>query len=362
MKKLFTLLLVLSLLLTGNALAVTLPAFDYPTATYTNIGDSGLPLKALLNVCPQLLSYTFANGVLTVPDDGYDHVQYAADEDAAAYVLRKENDRWTVAVSDTEEQVQSGIITVYVSATRTESGTEAVYRAGTLAHLAVMDNSGNYGIEFFPTAETPYVQTFYYTFANGDYLWGAGDLYRLTDYSLFEHDSWDCNGSSIRYDASGRILWVIVAPDNEYVGVYFPGYGWYDDTDMLTPIPTPASMAQMDLGSWREAIPPRIPGLSQYPAAPAVWEASVPAGTTKIEADAFQNTALVSLKLPEGLTAIDAGTFSQCNRLEAIWIPASVTAIAPDAFSGCSRVVLHVESGSAAETFARQSGLNYAIH
>lgn len=63
-----------------------------------------------------------------------------------------------------------------------------------------------------------------------------------------------------------------------------------------------------------------------------------------------------------GLTAIGAGTFSRCKALEAVWIPAGVATIAPDAFSGCSRVLLHVESGSAAVTFARQSGLNYDIH
>ncbi len=361
MKKLFALLLMLSLLLAGEALAVTLPAFDYPAATYTNLEDSGLPLASLLNLYPSRLDCTFEGGILSLPDNGYEHVQYAAHDEAAATVLTKQNGLWTAALSDSAEQVEGGI--VFISAIGTEDGgdCDALYRAGTLEYLVIMHNSGNCGIEFFPSAESPYVQTFYYTIENGDYLWGAGDLYRLTDYSLFEHDSWDCNGSSIRYDASGRILWVIVAPDNEYVGVYFPGYGWYDDTDRQTPISAPASMAQMDLDAWREAIPPRIPGLSRYPAAPAVWEAAVPAGTTKIEADAFRNTALVSLKLPDGLTTIGAGTFSQCETLEAVWIPASVTTIAPDAFSGCGPVVLHVESGSAAETYARRYGYNYAI-
>ena len=119
------LLLAFSLLVSGQAFAVSLPAFDYPTATYTDIDNSGLPRQALLNTYPQQLPYRFADGVLTVPDGGYDHVQYAADEEAAARVLTKENGQWTAAVSDTEEQVQGGIITVYVSATRTESGSAA---------------------------------------------------------------------------------------------------------------------------------------------------------------------------------------------------------------------------------------------
>jgi hypothetical protein len=206
------------------------------------------------------------------------------------------------------------------------------------------------------------VQVFYYIIADGEYLYGAMDRYQLADGSLLTHEIWDCSGYSVLYDPTGRILWVCAAPDGEYIGVYFPGHGWYDGTDMQTPIPTPAGMAEMDLGYWREAVPPRIPGLGQYPAAPERWEATVPATTAKLEADAFQNTALVSVRLPDGLTAIDAGAFSRCKALEAVWIPAGVTTIAADAFSGCSRVVLHVESGSAAETFARQSGLNYAIH
>lgn len=70
----------------------------------------------------------------------------------------------------------------------------------------------------------------------------------------------------------------------------------------------------------------------------------VPDSVTVIEPGAFSGcSALQSVELPAGLTAIRTDTFRNCTGLESITIPDSVTDISVSAFEGCSslkRVVL----------------------
>lgn len=64
-----------------------------------------------------------------------------------------------------------------------------------------------------------------------------------------------------------------------------------------------------------------------------------PEGIRSIEADAcggLRKTALTSLVLPEGLTAIKAGAFADCKNLVELHLPSTVKHIGAAAFQGCT--------------------------
>ncbi len=112
---------------------------------------------------------------------------------------------------------------------------------------------------------------------------------------------------------------------------------------------------------------------------------SIPDSVTTIGPEAFSNCDhLETVKLPEGITVIDDYTFWACRSLttidipagvtsigeEAFWgcsslssviIPAGVTSIGTNAFQGCDSLVLYVVSGSYAEAYCAEHGMNYMV-
>lgn len=65
-------------------------------------------------------------------------------------------------------------------------------------------------------------------------------------------------------------------------------------------------------------------------------EVQFPKGLIEIKKNAFNNSGLTSIKLPDGLTRIDEGTFICCDNLKTITIPGSVKRIGNFAFSACT--------------------------
>ena len=65
-------------------------------------------------------------------------------------------------------------------------------------------------------------------------------------------------------------------------------------------------------------------------------EVSLSKGLTKIGANAFTNTAITSITLPDTLEEIGSSAFGFSKKLESIEIPASVTLLNADAFESCN--------------------------
>ncbi len=83
-------------------------------------------------------------------------------------------------------------------------------------------------------------------------------------------------------------------------------------------------------------------------------------GVTEIGTRNFENCAsLKKVTIPSSVKSIGAGAFYNCSSLENLAIPASVTSIGANAFTGCDKLVLTVEKGSAAYTYAVNNGLSY---
>lgn len=88
---------------------------------------------------------------------------------------------------------------------------------------------------------------------------------------------------------------------------------------------------------------------------------TLPQGTQRLEAGAFQNCAeLQAVVAPEGLQSIGDAAFSGCRGLLEITLPGSLEAIGTDVLSGCSDSVwVHCPPSSAALAWARSVPLDY---
>ncbi len=67
-------------------------------------------------------------------------------------------------------------------------------------------------------------------------------------------------------------------------------------------------------------------------------------GLENIGKHAFQYTNLVQVNLPEGLTKLGDGAFSNCSNLKQVTIPDSITKLSPEIFKNSDNVVLLANS------------------
>ena len=83
-------------------------------------------------------------------------------------------------------------------------------------------------------------------------------------------------------------------------------------------------------------------------------------GLTAIPQYAFYECpALKSISIPYRITTIGTKAFANCTGLAEITIPQSVTSISSDAFSYPKNMTIYGVSGSKAETFANDKGINF---
>ena len=69
---------------------------------------------------------------------------------------------------------------------------------------------------------------------------------------------------------------------------------------------------------------------------------TLPENTTVIEKSAFEGAELLEIKLPNGLTGIEARAFASCVNLTSIALPTSLLKIGDEAFSGCTNLVVEI--------------------
>jgi len=82
----------------------------------------------------------------------------------------------------------------------------------------------------------------------------------------------------------------------------------------------------------------------------------IPDSVTSIPYEAFALCDnLTSITIPDSVTSIGDGAFAQCKNLTSITIPESVTSIGNDVFIGCDDRTIKGNSGSYAETYAKEN-------
>lgn len=88
-----------------------------------------------------------------------------------------------------------------------------------------------------------------------------------------------------------------------------------------------------------------------------VKEAVIPAGVTKIGAEAFYDcTSLTSVVIPSSVKKIGEDAFEYCKSLSSVEIPSSVTEIGVMAFWGCKALAAVEFGGTVAQWEAVEKG------
>lgn len=89
---------------------------------------------------------------------------------------------------------------------------------------------------------------------------------------------------------------------------------------------------------------------------------SLPSGLTSLGNTVFKGCDnLTSINIPSSLSSIPAGAFQGCSALTSVTIPSSVTSIGTNAFDSCPNLTIKCTAGSAAETYAKENGINYTV-
>ena len=87
----------------------------------------------------------------------------------------------------------------------------------------------------------------------------------------------------------------------------------------------------------------------------------LPAGLTRIEAEAFCGVAARRVKLGENVAFLGANAFAGCANLESVYIPESCIEIDPAAFGTSTGVVIYGHESSMAQSFAALYGFPFVI-
>lgn len=83
---------------------------------------------------------------------------------------------------------------------------------------------------------------------------------------------------------------------------------------------------------------------------------------TAIGANAFEDSALTSVIISDGIVSVGWFAFNGCNRLTSVTVPNSVTEIGYYAFGHTgSSVTVYCHSGSFAQSYAQSFGLSYTV-
>lgn len=103
-----------------------------------------------------------------------------------------------------------------------------------------------------------------------------------------------------------------------------------------------------------------VTGYDGDPASISVAEKLDGIKVSAIGENAFSGkTNLREVRLSAGITSIASGAMSNCPGLMEVYIPTTVKNIASDAFDGSANVVIYCASGSYAEHFAIDNGIEY---
>ncbi|MBQ3477151.1 MAG: leucine-rich repeat protein [Clostridia bacterium] len=88
---------------------------------------------------------------------------------------------------------------------------------------------------------------------------------------------------------------------------------------------------------------------------------TLPEDLTAIEASAFEGGTFTHVVLGKKVTTIGAKAFANCGKLVYVYIPRATVSIAENAFTGCDDLVIACQRGSAAEAFAVAQGIHCVI-
>jgi hypothetical protein len=87
----------------------------------------------------------------------------------------------------------------------------------------------------------------------------------------------------------------------------------------------------------------------------------LPAGTKRIEAEAFKGVSAEVICIPDGTESIGDGAFAGNSGLKALYIPDSVESLGDGVFRGCNNLRIYVRNDSDAYRYAIDNGVSVVI-
>ncbi len=116
-------------------------------------------------------------------------------------------------------------------------------------------------------------------------------------------------------------------------------------TSSLTEIDLPNSLLSLGKGSFC------LSGLKKV---------VVPASVKKIGKQAFDNcSALKEVEIKDGVEILEAQVFDNCVNLESVKMPKSINSMDIRVFNRCEKVTVYAPTGSYAETYAKDNGVEF---
>ena len=169
--------------------------------------------------------------------------------------------------------------------------------------------------------------------------------------SIGSYAFYGCTGLEfVSFDEAGAIE----VPDNIFsesvyssATLYYPSFSYYN---------IPAPWTRFKFESVQSATPRLVYSVSRGNASCNGYEGYKPYGDIEILSEyegapvvsvtGFKNTRISTVKIPESVTTIGNGAFSDCSWLKNVDLPSSLTTIDHSAFSGCSQLwVISIPDG-----------------
>jgi len=149
------------------------------------------------------------------------------------------------------------------------------------------------------------------------------------------------------------------------VGGYNPYYSSDSNGVMFNRDKTALIQYPLGKSAGYYAIPGSVTSIEEgsFDGCTSLTNITIPSSVASIRSGAFERcTSLTGITIPSSVTSIGYDVFKGCASLKSVTIPSSVTSIGDMAFEGCSsELILYGKSGSCAQKFAADAGIQFSI-
>lgn len=199
--------------------------------------------------------------------------------------------------------------------------------------------------------------------------------YAVTDKTLIQYPNGK-TATSIVVDSDTLHIADYAFGDNAYLSkIVLPqgllsieNYAFFN-CSALSDINIPSSVSSIGLQAFAKTsalktvtVPGSVSSLENVFYSSAVETVVLQNGVETIGTRCFENCKqLKNVSIPKTVSKIGIGAFYGCTGLETLTVPSCVTSVGSKAFGNCESIVLSVEEGSTAHTYAQNNGISFVL-